>query len=280
MAAAVNRRAATGAVLVAAAALAGCYKPTIADGGFKCATSGKRCPDDFTCGTDLLCHRQGSTQSDAGQCTSPPVTPSCQDPPAAGQGCNPSCQTGCACGRCNVVGNQATCTPPGPKVLGETCDPGNDNCAAGFICLQEACGNRLGRCYEHCSRADQCSGMTMCQIPILDTAGNDTGFLACDLATQDCDPVNDTGCPDPALKCYLTSASQTLCDCPNPTKQGALGDPCTIYNECAPGYVCIAGVGGLQGPHCQPACNVMTPVCPTARRCVATSGAKYGYCGI
>src|SRR5436190_2964618 len=115
MTAGANMRAAARAALVVAAVLAACYKPTIADGGLRCAPSGKQCPDDFVCGTDLLCHSKGSPQGDAGPCTSPPVTPTCQDPPAAGQACNPSCQTGCACGRCNVVGNKATCTAPGPK---------------------------------------------------------------------------------------------------------------------------------------------------------------------
>jgi hypothetical protein len=90
----------------------------------------------------------------------------CTDLPAAGQACNPACQTGCDCGRCNVVNGVPKCVPSGSVKLGEICKFGNDdNCAPGLICLQEACGNGLGRCYRHCARSDQCAG-SICQFQI------------------------------------------------------------------------------------------------------------------
>lgn len=292
--------------LTALAALAlGCYNPQIADGGFVCATSGKACPDGFACGADHRCSRSPVTTppTDAGQgadsggehmCSSPPVTALCQAPPPAGKACNPACQTGCDCGRCNVVGDAPACVPSGAKALGEICTAGDaDNCAPGLICLLEACGNGLARCYRHCTVDAQCTN-TICTIPIENAQGADTGFKTCDVPPQTCDPINNTGCPDPALNCYLTSNNLTLCDCPsnpNPTQQGMNNASCTIYSDCAPGFVCISNVNGLAGPHCHFACNLMRPSCPskagvdggvaTATSCVPTgNGSMYGYCGM
>jgi hypothetical protein len=260
----------------------GCYNPKIQEGGFLCATAGTRCPEGFSCAADNRCRKNPVPIPDAGEpmCKSPPVTPTCQEAARAGNDCNPTCQKGCDCGRCNVVGSVARCVPTGTMKLGEICTLGNaDNCGAGLICLQEVCGNGLGRCYRHCSTTDQCEG-TICQIPIEDAMGKDTGFRTCDVPGQACDPVNNTGCPSPALNCYLTSANQTLCDCPNnPAQMGMNNDPCTIYSDCAAGFVCISGVGGVPGAHCHFTCNVASPSCPSGRCIPAGTGAMYGYCG-
>jgi hypothetical protein len=264
--------------LAAAAAVAGCYKPDILDGGFKCATSGKACPEGFVCASDNLCRRPGSHPQDASMCSQPPVTPLCTNAALSGI-CDPTCQTGCECGRCNVsAAGAAVCGSYGAKTLGAVCIIGNgDDCAPGFICLQETCGNLLGRCYRHCTDDSVCSGR-ICQVVINDANDNPTSFRACDLAPQACDPVNNTGCPSPALNCYLTSANETLCDCPNdPAHQGVMGDACTFYNDCAPSFICISNVGGLPGPHCHPVCSLTSPSCPATRTCVAT-GSFYGYC--
>jgi hypothetical protein len=214
-------------------------------------------------------------------CSVPPVAPTCQDDPRTGEVCNPACQKGCACGRCNVVSTgHSACVPSGTVKLGEVCKPGNsDDCAPGLICLKEACGNNLGRCYRHCTSSTQCDG-TICQIPVLDSSNQDTGFKACDIAARMCDPINNTGCPSTSLNCYLTSANITLCDCPGSPPEGKNGDPCTIYNDCAPGYVCVAGVGGVPEPRCRFACVVgAANGCPTGSCVAAGTGAKYGYCG-
>jgi hypothetical protein len=268
------------ALLAGLAAAAGCYNPSIKDGGFLCnSTPGKpACPDGFVCGTDHVCRTSATAQSDASVCTSPPVTPVCQDSPPAGHECNPACQTGCECGRCNLVGSVARCTAPGARTLGQVCTLSSDNCAAGLVCLAEACGNVLGRCYQFCNGNAQCNG-TICQIVVQDMSGADSSFRACDLAPQDCNPVSNTGCPDPALNCYVTSTSQTLCDCPNVTPPRMSGDSCMLYNDCAAGYVCISGVGGLSGARCYAVCDVGNPACPLGRACIPTSaGSKYGYC--
>jgi hypothetical protein len=257
-------------------AAAGCYKPNLRDPPFVCAEAGKRCPDGFTCDpTDNLCHRGASQSGDgSSMCTEPTVARLCDDQPASGQMCNPACQIGCDCGRrCNVGSNgQTFCTTVGTKTVGQLCAVANDDCAPGLICLQEACGNLLGRCYRHCDSDAQC-GTQFCQFPIPGTSV----FRACDQPAQSCNPVENTGCPSPALNCYLTSANETRCDCPSGLNH-ALGDTCQFYNDCMPGLICISNVGGLAGPHCHTACDTAAPVCP-GNTCIATMGSKYSYCG-
>ena len=223
------------------------------------------------------CHLDDRVVSDS-VCSAPPAL--CAAGPAVGDVCNPACQTGCDCGRCNVVDGKAKCVPTGTVELGDVCTPGGaDNCAPGLICLLESCGNGLARCYRHCTTNDQCAG-TACTIALDDGKGGATTFTACDVPPRTCDPVAQIGCPNPTLNCYLTSANQTLCDCP--TKQGMNNAPCGLYSDCAPGYVCTSGVGGLAGPHCQFVCNVANPSCSALTpHCVpAGTGAQYGYCGV
>jgi hypothetical protein len=297
--------AARGSICALLCALAlSCYKPQIQDGGFLCAAVGKRCPDGFSC-YDNHCSRNPTTPpptdasqtgdgADGSMCTSPPVTALCAAPPAAGDACNPTCQTGCACGRCNVVGDAPACVPSGTVQLGQICRPGDaDNCAPGLVCLPEVCGNGLARCYQYCTDDAQCK-TTICTITIDDASNNPTRFKTCDVPPIACDPVNNAGCPDPAFNCYLTSNNTTLCDCPSnadPTKLGKNGAACNIYNDCAPEFVCIGNVGGLVGNHCHFACNVANPSCPNTTgadggvgppaACVPSgTGSKYGYCNI
>jgi hypothetical protein len=184
-----------------------------------------------------------------------------------------------------VVDGTPTCVAAGTVQLGDVCDANADNCAPGLICLLEMCGNGLARCYRHCTSNDQCGG-SACTIPIDNNAGAATGFMTCDVPPRDCDPlaVGASGCPDPALNCYLTNASETLCDCPsNPGKQGMNNDPCTIYNDCASGFICIA-LGQQTAPRCHFVCDIAQPSCPSngdggMQTCMpAGPGAKYGYC--
>jgi hypothetical protein len=254
---------------------AGCYNPNIQDGGLICAATdgGLRCPDGFKCNTvDNHCYRSGGSCAQA--------APLCQDAPRAGSACSPACQIGCQCGRCNVSGLDAICAPfIGPKKLGEVCASDRDDCGPGLICLLEACGDRLARCYRHCNSAAQCTGGAACETPILTSAGADTGFLTCDLAPQDCDPTAATaaatGCPNAALGCYVGPAGAAFCDCP----AGALheNDACNAFNDCAPGLTCASG-SGVSGRRCRPVCLVANPTtCASAQQCVGNGG-KYGFC--
>jgi hypothetical protein len=264
-----------GALAGAAVAVAGCYNPNITDGGFLCGggDGGTRCPEGFTCNlNDHRCYKSGETTC------STQVTPLCQDPPKVGATCNPACQTGCACGRCNIEGSAPVCAASvGTKTLGQTCSPTNDDCQPGLICLLEGCGTQLGRCYQHCTSTGQCHAGTACSIPILNGAAVDTGYRACDLAPQDCDPIGKTGCPNAALTCYLDSAGATLCDCPNRTV--AADGACSVFNDCAAGLVCVTPAGATTA-RCRPIClQSGQGGCPNGRRCIA-DGARYGYCSV
>jgi hypothetical protein len=300
-----------GRALVAAAAalaLVGCFKPNYKDGGLVCAPSGKQCPDGYHCGADNLCElmpvttpphdsgpepgtdakndttspkTDGGDGGETGGCV--PLAPLCSDGPAAGEACSPSCQIGCACGqRCNVVDGKPACVPAGTVKLGELCNSNADNCAPGLICLIETCGNGLARCYQHCTKTEQCSG-TACTINIEDIASNPTKYFTCDVPPRACNPVDNTGCPSASFNCYLTNANQTLCDCPG-SKMGMNNDPCMLYSECAPGFICISGVDMQMSPHCHFVCDVSQgskgctnaePVCTPG-----VTGAKFGYCSM
>jgi hypothetical protein len=265
-------------IMAAALAVAGCYSPKIQDGGLVCAPGdgGDRCPDGFECNAvDNHCYRSG------GQCAK--AAPLCQDAPKAGSACNPVCQTGCDCGRCNISGLAAVCSPLiGPKKLGDVCTPQRDDCDAGLICLLEACGSNLGRCYRHCATAAQCAAGVACGTPILDGTGTDTGFLTCDLAPRDCDPIARTGCPSPALTCFVgasaggAGASGTFCDCPG--RALPEDSTCDAPTDCAAGLTCASGAG-VSGKRCRPICLANGPACPSGQRCVTASAARFGYCG-
>jgi hypothetical protein len=265
---------------LAAGSPAGCYNPSITDHGFICADAGKRCPDGFACNPMTL--RCDAVKT----CPVPMQTPICADPPKAGTDCNPACQTGCACGRCNVAGMAAVCsTTIGSATLGQLCTPAKDNCAAGFICLLEpsTCGADVGRCYQHCTTtgaaAAQCGAGRACEIPILDSQSRDTTYRACGLASQVCNPVANNGCPSAAFGCYLNiTGALTICDCPTATTGMILGASCTNYNDCAAGLVCTDSTGSV-GRHCRQVCTQSTTAtgCPNGQRCIAI-GTMYGYC--
>jgi hypothetical protein len=253
----------------------GCYNPNITDGGFLCGggDGGTRCPEGFTCNlNDRRCYKSGETTC------STQVTPLCAEQPKAGTACDPACQTGCACGRCNISGSAPACVSSvGMKTLGQTCSPTNDDCQPGLICLLEACGTQLGRCYQNCTSTAQCKSGTTCSIPILSGSQVDTGYRACDLAPQDCDPIGKTGCPNAAFTCYLDSAGATLCDCPNRAAPVATDGACSAFNDCAAGLVCVTPAGATAA-RCRPIClQSGTSTCANGRRCVA-DGARYGYC--
>jgi hypothetical protein len=259
-----------------------CYNPSIQDGGFLCAEAGKQCPDGFTCQSDGHCRSIASTK-----CPVPAITPLCIDQPVTGAACNPTCQTGCSCGRCNVFGSAAACvTNLGTLKLGDVCDPASDKCQPGYICLLEAdtCGHNVGRCYQYCTTNAQCvspppAASRTCEIPILDSNNIDTKYRTCSLGSQTCNPMATTnnGCPNAGLGCYVNTAGATFCDCPNRAMPVALGGVCTAYNDCATGLICTPSAG-LAGTHCRQTCLTSgTNTCPSGQHCVTVAGG-YGYC--
>jgi hypothetical protein len=147
------------------AAIAGCYRPSIKEGGLGCATTGPECPDGYTC-HDGRCYSQNpadagaehaseagvdaidAAASDQGQIDGPSTETDSSDAeacvarqapagcsPTAAATCDPVCQTGCCTTeKCTALNSGATgstaaslgCSKhPWVRGLGEPCDVGN-----------------------------------------------------------------------------------------------------------------------------------------------------------
>lgn len=229
---------------------AACYDPKIESGNLHCHQPENSCPDGFVCAAGVCVSPNDAgavadhPASDAPACTTP-VAALCT--PAAGVAtgvCDPVCQTGCACGqRCSVGSTGPVCLGQGGlKTAGQICSPSTDDCAPGYACLREACGASLGRCYRFCRDASMCGAGVGCATSV--NSGNNMalGQLACDLAEQTCEPLATTsaatGCPDPALSCFVNAMGHTLCDCPSGRSRRE-GESCRGYDDCAPGLACL-----------------------------------------
>jgi hypothetical protein len=230
---------------IAALLSVGCFKPNISDGGFLCG-AGNSCPEGFRCGFENRCWR-GDAGPDTGPCTVPAPAPLCAAPPGLGEACNPTCQTGCRCGRCVVGNGGPSCDGiPGPKALGESCSLAQDDCEPGLGCVRESCGTNLGRCFKFCATSADCPNGLSCSDSFNGANGNATGFFVCEQAPQACNPVGGaaSGCPAPELGCYIVSPGRHLCDCIG-TRQ--TGQSCALFNECQPGNRCIQLAGMTTG---------------------------------
>lgn len=265
----------------------GCYDPKILPGGLVCAPSGKRCPDGFTCAPSGRCERgdgaggaglSGGTGGAAGTggaggtCANP-IVPLCSG--TVGTACDPVCQTGCGCGlRCSVTSSGTSCASPlGTKGLGAICQPGSDDCAPGYVCLKEVCGTNLGRCFQFCRAGTPCGAGVGCNTAVTLDTGT-TSQLVCNLGDSNCNIYDGTGCPDPALKCYV-AGTRAKCDCPSTS--GAplnVGDTCVNYNDCGTGLVCLTVSGATQ--------SQCFRLCQTAADCGGATcmslGSVGGYC--
>jgi hypothetical protein len=263
----------------ASTAAGGCYSPNISQGGFSCG-DGNACPDKFHCAADNRCY-QGAVDAHVEMplvCESVTnTTPVCTTGPVGGQ-CNPSCQLGCDCGWCAVVGGASKCLTgtEGSKDVGEVCDPkSSTSCKAGLYCQPE-CGDATGRCYKFCSMDSDCgsdvSGSSLkCNVNLRQIAGaaSKAQFLLCALASPMCDVVGKTGCP-PLYSCYPFGAQQTECDCTGSANTGDLCPP-----TCVPGDSCVQL--GMNAPSmCLQACNNSAD-CTMGGAC-NFPGTKYGYC--
>jgi hypothetical protein len=257
--------------------LAGCYRPSIESGGFKCAT-GNVCPDGFHCVTSNNRCYQGDAGPEAPACALPVVKATCTAEPASGQECNPACQ-GCACGRCNVVNGTAVCNrTAGAKDVNEICDLAADDCKAGLYCQPECNTPGFGRCYQFCSTAMDCPAGISCSTAARDqSTSQQTTFKVCDLEPQSCDPIGQTGCPSSPssgdiLGCYYSYFGKSYCDCKGTIPTGM---SCSTNNSCAPGETCLQLSGKTQ---CVQLCPLSGGTCAAAASCVTVGDLTYGYC--
>jgi hypothetical protein len=303
--------------------LAGCYNPQIADGGLHCSAAFE-CPSGFTCRqSDGVCWKQGTIPPIGGMggssgvggggtsgtgmggtgntggggsgmvCTTPSGQygpfPMCM-PPVGATGCDPVCQSGCACNeRCKLEAGNPACRPEGPVFLQQfdSCVPSDDKCRPGTICLQEqmdnpACGNH---CYRHCRENTDCPNGSKCSVDV--NFGNASSpNKVCSPPADGCNPFGPARCvrsdrPYPTFGCYLLSSSfpdVAICDCAGTKKPG---EPCMFEHECEPGSECVSAGTRV----CRRVCKVGVMGLPVVGGCPATmtctpfpQGMTYGYC--
>ena len=291
--------------LAATLLLAGCYNPSIQDGGLHCSPNFE-CPSGFKCNqSNGLCYKsgaippisEGGVSDDGGMCTMQvgkygPI-PGCTPPSMALSGCDPVCQTGCACTeRCKLENGNPVCRVEGPDFKSEyqDCDPKADLCRPGAICLQEsdlhpACG---AHCYRLCRTDTECPG-AKCSVDV-QFGTSTTTYKACSPPVDTCQPWGAARCTNQAARpattfgCYIMSGAYpdlAICDCAGTT---LTGQPCMFEHECEPGSECVAvdkvrlcrrvcklGAGPLATP--------MTGGCPATLTCTMFPGSSvYGYC--
>ena len=264
-------------LLLTVMGLLGCYQPNVTPGHLKCSLASKPCPDGFKCMNDL-CLAEGAGgaggSAGAGGAGGAPMCTNGEGPLCASTDssavCDPVCQTGCACGlRCLVEAAGLGCaTATGEKTQGQVCQPGADDCGPGLACVAESCGTNLGRCRRMCRDASVCRDGAACTRPVLVANQLPSGQRACELGNEPCDPYAATGCPDPALHCYVTGPTRNSCDCPSGV--GATeGEACSAYNDCAVGLACIQTGGAAS--RCVRLCQSITD----CLSCVALGSIKY-----
>ncbi len=253
---------------------AGCYKPTIQDGGLLCAggADGGVCPEGYHCSANGTCLKGPKV---ACLSTSPHLAQICAPDP--GNDCDPICQSRCDCGRCTYNGTGLVCLPAGNKPRGAICTPGGqDDCAPGHFCRRD-CGT-IGRCYRFCGNEgvtrDVCDGQD-CQIYLNDALGNPTSLAVCGPPSQVCNPIGDANdCGALALGCYVEDTTgATVCDCKGDNVAGA---DCDLFNSCIPGFRCIK-LASNPTATCMKTCRRNGTDCAPGS-CTTFGGGDFGYC--
>jgi hypothetical protein len=297
--------------------LATCYNPQIVNGGLKCSPNFE-CPSGYKCNADGFCTQDGASLGTGGvggatggaggtggavggmggnACTTPTGMygpfPGCSSPPRD-KGCDPVCQSGCACNqRCKLEGGNNVCRAQDPPFLQQydACEPKDDRCRPGTICLQEsedhpACGSH---CYRHC-RADSDCPNAKCTIDV-QFGSAATASKVCSPPMDACSPFGAARCsaaanrPYPTFGCYVMSSSYPdipICDCAGTTP---IGMTCMFEHECEPGGECVLlGMARLCRRVCKVGAPAATPValggCPLMMpTCTAfPGGSQFGYC--
>jgi hypothetical protein len=252
----------------------GCYSPNISDRGYACGDHGE-CPENFHCASNHLCYQGDASIDMPALCNSDASAPQvCTTPHAAGQTCNPVCQTGCdSCGWCAVVDGATRCLKgkAGTKTVGAVCAPSlESDCMPGLYCQPE-CGT--GRCYRICDASDKsvCGTGSSCNVAASPPSDAGISFTLCSLvAAGTCDPIAQTGCETAAFACYPTTPNE--CDCPGTVPNGT---GCTFAADCVRGSSCIQLSSSTK--MCLQTCRSNTD-CTAGGACNTQASASYGFC--
>jgi hypothetical protein len=210
--------------------------------------------------------------------------PMCPSDPGAGR-CDAVCQTGCGCReRCTYEGSTPVCRAFSvtPTPLYAECNPRNDTCTPGSICLEEIADACRAHCYRMCRTDAECGGRARCTGEV---AGAD--YKTCSPPIEACNPIGpgartcqSRGAP---FGCYVLSAryaDQAVCDCAGNRPEGAT---CSFEHECVPGNECVRiGDRAL----CRRLCNLANPTevaCPAGQTCTpfvsdGQRSNRVGYC--
>jgi hypothetical protein len=274
--------------LLLGAATGGCYNPKIEDGAFLCG-SGGTCPEGFSC-VGMRCFKSaanapdGGGESDARQCSVPTGSTGA---------CDPVCQTGCRMAeQCtnNGASNMCKVTPTPNEGLYNSCDPFQDACRPGLVCLPEftdACGSH---CYRFCREDIDCGENSRCVGEVADQSGR-TLYKTCSPRGGNCNPTGTSpACSDsapadrtlPNFACYIVSPehpNESVCECAGSVAEGKA---CTRTYECVPGNECVPVGNDVRCRRlCTPPQSPLPPVaCPTLQTCRAfpNSGGRIGFC--
>ncbi|MBZ0238884.1 MAG: hypothetical protein K8M05_41620 [Deltaproteobacteria bacterium] len=236
------------AVLVAA-----CFEPDYPR-GLACS-SGGTCPPGQVCNGFVCVAGGGVIAPDGGF----------GEVDGGGGVCQLAQQTGCPPGyKCTFTGsgvpNQGECRPNGFLGLGEACNVdafGNDECAAGSLCV-------FNECTALCAGLDSCFSTHAC----VDAVGYSVCLRRCDPLAQDCAPPAE----GPAPSCFVTPTGSA---CAVPSRYLDEGAECNAFNDCRGGFSCAGGF-------CRRNCDVRSPSgdpgsCPTKQLCSSVTD-PYGVC--
>ena len=211
------------------------------------------------------------------QGSSPRIDPIC--PTTLGSDCDPICQGGCECGRCNLVGNALMCMPVGTKKRGEVCDVANDNCVPGNVCIAYCGAGKPARCYRFCSKGattdhSLCGGNN-CDVPA--NPGGQPEWMVCEPPLEGCNPIGDNNdCAEPSTYgCYVGPTGSPVCDCRGTTPDDGV---CGPYNSCVPGFSCVQLRPG-EPALCVRTCRLTGSDCPGGAPCNQLPGNDtFGFC--
>jgi hypothetical protein len=169
-------------------------------------------------------------------------------PGRAFPGCDPArpvCAGGQTC-QVNCTAGVNACTPGGTGAPWTPCQS-NADCAPGSQCFDYATlGCAVKVCLRFCDTDGDCGATpdggpaSLCRDPVV-CAGGATPYHTC---SASCDPTaaartaGRSGCPA-GLACVLPASNdQVACACPEASRTGVEGTPCSASAGCAPGLVC------------------------------------------